>query len=133
IIKPFKIMDLLGRVDKLVARSIENRSEKTGRKEERLRIVADCEIFKEDGRRVLAAKSQDVSLNGLKVRYAGGPLKPRTTVLVSVKMNFLDLLIGAMIVWSKAVSMHDSVAGLRLNDPIPPSSLSALSRLNGGP
>lgn len=94
------------------------------RNEERFHWCAYCRVS--DGviynQTLLMTKTQDISKNGLKIRYIGEPLPPETRVNIHI-MN-LNLQRAAKIIWSKALNELDTLAGLRLLEPIPiPQSL----------
>ncbi len=72
------------------------------------------------------ASTADISRKGIRIRYLGTPISPGLTVLITVKC--LDVKSYARIIWSKAVNGSESFSGLRLSDPIPSYSISAVMR-----
>jgi hypothetical protein len=95
------------------------------RQEGRYAFRVGCEILKESepGQRSLAGVTENVSRNGLKVRYEGEPIIPSTTVSVYLSMNGLSMQRAARVTWSMPVGGRSSESGVRLVEPLSVSSI----------
>lgn len=127
LLKPFKITELLARLDKIMLRSFENHGGGDGGKrvEKRFTLDAACEIFEKDsnGRKALSGRILDVSGSGLKIAYAWPPLTPGLQISVYAGINSMNLLRGANVAWSKGAGPGESISGLSLSRPVPVSSM----------
>lgn len=126
--KPFKVTDLLEQVDSIMSNHLEGfyrRNIGGKRQEKRFGVSANCGVFGKDdhGQKIIVAKAQDVSRNGIRIRHAGEPLKSISQISVLLSINYLNLLRDARVVWSKEVAEGESMAGLSLLEPIPASSI----------
>lgn len=124
--KPFRITEFLGCVDTIMAGSLKAAGKETGKRQEgRYALKAGCDIFEESepGQRSLAAVTENVSRNGLKVRYEGEPILPSTTVSVYLSINGLSMHRAARVTWSMPVDGRSSASGVHLDEPLPVSSI----------
>lgn len=131
--KPFRISELLGRVEELMEKSLLGGLGPAGGKrgEGRLELSLDCLLITGGVR--LNARTVNISPNGMKVKYQG-----RALLLAG---SVLDLRLGvghgfetgrrAVVAWS-AEAGGSLVSGLRLDEPVPVSSLvNAAARQTG--
>jgi len=135
LMKPFRIVDLLGCAESIIERADLLDKDKTGkhcngkRKDVRFSLSKECAIFVENGENtpatLRATKTSDLSRNGLKVFYEGAPLVPQTTLSVLIKLNSVSLRRSANVVWSNIVDEVFSVSGLTFMRAVPVQSLSA--------
>ncbi|MBI5894074.1 MAG: response regulator [Deltaproteobacteria bacterium] len=120
ITKPFQITDVLGRISSMTKEDI-NLSGRKGmywRKEERFSYSTYCGINIErlSNSSPLIAKTENISKNGMKVRYIGEPLIPGSKI--SIYMMNLNLQRDAKVMWSKAMDEMVSVTGLNFTEQI---------------
>lgn len=127
--KPFKIPELLNHISSILAQeektsegeNTAGRTKMERRIEKRFHLSSYCLISPEDGPHTqtipLTAKTQDISQNGVKVRYLGQEIKEGSSV--NIQIINLNIRRTAKIMWSKAMSELDVVAGLRFMEPIP--------------
>ncbi|MBI3752790.1 MAG: response regulator [Deltaproteobacteria bacterium] len=121
ITKPFRTADLLAHIN-----SILSKFNPASRSEPRFHWSAYCRILEEGPGNItsVTAKTEDISKNGIRIRYVGGPLQ--TGRLVNIHIMSLDLRRPAKIVWSKAANEIDFMAGLQLVESMPlPAAVSA--------
>ena len=125
ITKPFKMQDLLSRISAMLAKEETSARGDNGpkegmerRAEERFHWTAYCQVFEERIYKTtpLIAKTQDISRNGVKIRYVGEMLPPGSDANIHI-MN-LNLRRAAKIMWAKAINELDTVAGLKFMEPI---------------
>lgn len=92
------------------------RNRRTG---ERFRWSAYCRVFDDKiyNPEPLLAKMLDISQVGVKIKYVGEPLASGDKINIHI-MSF-NLNAAAKVVWSNAINELDSMAGLRLMEPIP--------------
>ena len=88
-LKPFKIDDLFYMVDRITAAPLDRQLEQDGlnrRGVQRVLCQNDCYMTPEDSkpRRHLMARTQNISAQGLQVRYFGESVKPGDRVRVRV-------------------------------------------------
>lgn len=121
--KPFKTLDLLKEINTILLEEEVAATEdvlwKTGtdrRAEDRFSWSAYCDIFDGKIHNPLLAKTEDISQNGVKIRYVGEPLTPGDTVNIHIKN--LNIQRVAKVVWSKTVNKLDSLSGMRFMEPM---------------
>ncbi|MBI5343803.1 MAG: response regulator [Deltaproteobacteria bacterium] len=106
--KPFSMTELLKNVDILTIVPLEEQFAKRGA---RFPYAGDCYV---NGRMPLPAKTEDISSNGMRIKYSGAPMPPG--MRVNIKAGNMER--RAEIVWSR--SFKDFArAGLRLDEPMP--------------
>ncbi|MBI5970273.1 MAG: response regulator [Deltaproteobacteria bacterium] len=135
LMKPFKIVDILGCVESIIERAELLDKYKTGKRhngkrtDARFSLQKECAIFNDNGENTSAAprvvKTSDLSRNGLRVVYEGPPFAPQTPLSVLIKLNSLSLRRAARVVWSNIIDEVYSVSGLTLMKAVPVQSLSA--------
>lgn len=135
LMKPFKVVDLLGCAESIIERAELLDKDKTGkyrngkRADVRFSLQKECAIFNDNGENTPAiprsAKTSDLSRNGLRVVYEGAPFAPQTPLSVLLKLNSVSLRRSASVVWSKSVDDFFSVSGLAFLRAMPVQSLSA--------
>lgn len=125
IIKPFKITDLLGVVEKLISLPVNDAV--TKRNDERYLCEFECSLFDgmASGHRFLNGKTHDLSRNGAKIKYGGELLVPHTAINFFVEINNISLNRQAQVVWSRFLGGDEAAAGIRFSEPIPSSILSS--------
>ncbi|WKZ32315.1 MAG: response regulator [Thermodesulfobacteriota bacterium] len=132
--KPFRISEFLERVEKLMEKSLMGAPGSGGgkRAEGRIDTALDCRITACGAE--LAARTVDISPHGVKVEYPGGDLLETGAVIG------LSLGIGrgfetgrkAVVAWS-AQAGGSILSGLRLDEPVPVSSLVNAAARQAGP
>lgn len=125
--KPFTVMELLNQTCAIAARGVKELclERRAGeRTEERFGLSADCGIIEggEENQHIMVVKATDLSRCGLKVRYAGKPLKP-ADVGIFINVNYMSFMRDARIIWSRPVGVMDSEAGIHFAEPLPASSI----------
>ncbi len=142
LMKPFKVVDLLGCAESIIELADLLDKDKTGmnhngkRADVRFSLHKDCSIlFNDDGADAAPLRSAktpalnmrgrtlDLSRNGLKVAYDGAPFAPKTPLSVLIKLNSVSLRRSASVVWSKSVDEFSSVSGLAFMRAVPVQSL----------
>lgn len=125
--KPFRITDLLGCVDTIMVKSLQStfRNDTGKRQEDRFPVAAECDIFEDSGHRhrFLMATTENISRNGIKVRYEGEPIVPATPVSVYLCINSLSMHRTAKVKWSINADARSSASGIWLDEPLPVSSI----------
>lgn len=143
LMKPFKVVDLLGCAESIIERADLIDKDKTGnnhngkRADVRFSLQKDCAIFNDNGDGMpfsalgdkapalnMRGRTLDLSRNGLKVAYDGAPFAPKTPLSVLIKLNSVSLRRSASVVWSKSVDEFSSVSGLAFLRAVPVQSLS---------
>ncbi len=131
IYKPFKITDLISCLDNLLAKPPETalaRDIEEKRREPRFESLTDCEVFDKGvvNMDILPATAREVSGNGLRIRYAGCPLRPGADVSVYARINQADMLRGARVMWSGEDASGCYVSGLHFRAPMPVASIAGI-------
>lgn len=132
LVKPFNVGELLKKVESLTGVNLtaflmkyrnigENR--RSGR---RFCWTEDMRLTEKGHASRPFAQTVDASQYGLRIRYIGSPLEPECVVQVEVRC--IRVSTKALIVWSKALDERESASGLRLAEPVPASSLRALTQ-----
>ena len=129
--KPFKITGLISCLDNMLAEPPEavpagDIEEK--RREPRYGSLVDCEVFDKGvvDMDIVPATAREVSGNGLRIRYAGGPLRPGADVSVYARINQADILRGAKVMWSGEDANGCHVSGLHFRAPMPVASIAGI-------
>lgn len=125
ITKPFQIPDILDKVSSMIDEDI-NLNGRKGmywRKEERFSCSAYCgigsiEAEKRSDSTPHIAKTENITKNGVKIRYRGEPLTLGKRI--NIYIMSLNVQRDARVVWSKTINETDSHAGLEFDKPIPP-------------
>jgi len=122
--KPFRISELIGRVERLMEKSLAGVLGQAGGKrgEGRLDLSLDCSLRTGSGK--FAARTVDVSQHGVKVRHAGADRLEEGSLL-DVRLcigHGVETGKKAVVAWS-AASDGFIFSGLRLDEPVPVSSL----------
>jgi CheY-like chemotaxis protein len=126
LLKPFKITELLSRVDTYMHETfVIAKKEEGNRGERRFPFDAACEILEKDsiGAEPLIAVISDVSGNGLKIKYQAEPLPPGLQISIYAGVNSMNILRGAEVTWSKTTGDNYAVSGLSLSSPVPVFSM----------
>ena len=128
IMKPFKISEFLGFVDTVIlgaAGQGHRGAYDSQRADRRFELSERCEVYEKSSthKRVFSAIVSDVSRGGIKVIYPGAALKAQAQVSVYTRINGLDFLRNATVVWSHEISGCGVASGLSLTNPIPVTSV----------
>ena len=130
--KPFKIDDLFDIVDRITAAPLDLQLEEDGvnrRGAQRVFCHKDCYMIPEGtvARRPVVARTQDISEQGLQVRYFGESVKPgdRGRVRISGTEPYAWGKKEGQGVWAHGVN-HVVCAGVSFNEPIPQELLNSL-------
>lgn len=115
--KPFKVKDLLEAVEAALSELGANRKDKRVR-------VEGCPLHISKGGNEMAAFAEDLSLNGMKIRYAGKPFEagPGLKILI----DGLNIIREARVIWSSASAGQDSYSGIIFETPVPVTVISEL-------
>lgn len=115
--KPFRVKDLLEEVETAL------RDSEAKRKDKRIRLDG-CHLHITIGGAELDAFAEDLSLNGMKIRYSGGPMEAGPGLNVSIEG--LDVSRDARVVWSSGSAANESFSGIIFEKPVPMSVISVL-------
>lgn len=134
-LKPFKIDDLFDMVGRITAAPLDRQLEQEGlnrRCVQRVLCHNDCYMTPEDpaARRPVVARTQNISAQGLQVRYFGESVKPGDRV--RVRIGGAGASAGGVrkeghVVWARGIN-HIICAGVSFNEPIPEDLLTSLER-----
>lgn len=115
--KPFKVKDLLDMVGNALS------EQDAYRKDRRVRVEG-CPLHISVGGVEMAAFAEDLSLNGMKIRYAGKPFEagPGLRILI----DGLNISREARVIWSSASSGADSYSGVIFETPVPVTVISEM-------
>jgi len=135
ILKPFKIDDLFDMVNRMTARPLDLQFEEDGlNRRGALRVSChnDCYMVPENaaGHTPVVARTQDISSQGLQVRYFGESVKPGDRVRMRIGNTAQgDGLIKreGHIVWARGVN-HFVCAGVCFNEPLPDEIIDSLEK-----
>ncbi|MBI5903224.1 MAG: response regulator [Deltaproteobacteria bacterium] len=125
--KPFKIKELIDAVETAGAAGYEDfyaRESRGKRSEQRFGLIGDCTVSSDTpgadiGAEILPAAIENVSRNGVMIRYAGEPLKKGDGLSISFGLERMGTVRRAKAVWSKRSGRKECIAGVRLVEPIP--------------
>lgn len=115
--KPFKVRDLLDTVSSALKES------DADRRDRRVRL-SGCELHVSIDGTELPAVAEDLSLNGMKIRYAGSPFQAGPGLKVSI--DNLDISRDARVVWSSPSAGSESCSGIIFDRPVPVSVFAEL-------
>jgi DNA-binding response OmpR family regulator len=115
--KPFKVRDLL---DKVAATLKESDA---SRRDRRVRLNG-CGLHIRMAGSELAAVAEDLSIHGMKIRYAGSPFEAGPGLRISI--DELNISRNARVVWSVASEGSESCSGVIFEKPVPASVLAEL-------
>lgn len=115
--KPFKVRDLLD-----VVSSVFNESE-SDRRDRRVRL-SGCDLHVSIDGAELEAVAEDLSLHGMKIRYAGRPFQAGPGLKVSI--DNLNISRDARVVWSSVEAGSESCSGIIFEKPVPVSVFAEL-------
>mgnify|MGYP003501426912 FL=1 len=118
VIKPFKVKDLLEAVWSVLKATDANR------RCERLPLSGCCLHVRINGSE-LDAIGEDLSLNGMKISYAGTPFVAGPALKISI--DALNISRDARVVWSAASRGAESFSGVIFEKPVPASILAGLA------
>lgn len=118
VIKPFKVKDLLEAVWSVL------KANDASRRCERLPLSGCCLQVRINGSE-LDAIGEDLSLNGMKIRYAGTPFQAGPALKISI--DALNISREARVVWSAASKGSESFSGVIFEKPVPVSILAGLA------
>lgn len=118
VIKPFKVKGLLEAVCSVLKATDANR------RCERLPLSGCCLQVRINGSE-LDALGEDLSLNGMKIRYAGTPFQAGPALNISI--DALNISREARVVWSAALEGSESFSGVIFEKPVPASILAGLA------
>lgn len=115
--KPFKVKDLLDAVEAAL------REQGVSRKDKRVRVEGHPLHISIDGIE-MDAFAEDLSLNGMKIRYAGKPFEagPGLRILI----DGLNISREARVIWSSPSAGTDSYSGVIFESPVPMTVISEL-------
>lgn len=124
LLKPFKIKELIDAVEtagKAGYEDLYTRENRGRRSEQRFGLTVGCEVEGGAGveTRTAPATIENVSRNGLEIRYAGEPLKHGHGLSISFSVGRMNTVRDAEVVWSKSAGGKECLAGVRLTEPIP--------------
>ncbi|MBI5827916.1 MAG: response regulator [Deltaproteobacteria bacterium] len=124
--KPFKIKELIDAVETAGAVGYEDlymRENNGRRSEQRFSLTVDCTVSSDTpGAAIVAgalATIENVSRNGVGIRYAGEPLKQGDGLSISFSLERMGTVRRAKAVWSKRTGGKEYSAGVRLAEPMP--------------
>ncbi len=125
--KPFKIKELIDAVERAGAAGYEDlypRENNGKRSEQRFGLNVDCTVSSDApgadiGAEILPAAIENVSRNGVMIRYAGEPLKKGDGLSISFSLERMGTVRRAEAVWSKRTGGKECMAGARLVESIP--------------
>lgn len=125
--KPFKIKELINAVETAggaVDEYLYTRDNRGKRSEQRFSLLVDCTVSSDTpGAAVVAetlqAAIENVSRNGVGIRYAGEPLKQGDGLIISFSLERMGVVRHAEAVWSKMTGGKECIAGVRLAEPMP--------------
>lgn len=125
--KPFKIKELIDAVETAGCAGCEDiypRENIGKRSEQRFGLAVDCTVSRDApgadiAGRALPAAIENVSRNGVGIRYAGEPLKRGDGLSISFNLECMVAVRRAVAVWSKRIVGKECIAGVRLVEPIP--------------
>lgn len=119
--KPFRIADLLARVEDMIFKSIraDGLNEKGRRRDNRLGIAIELGIS--SGGEEIAARTENISTGGVKALHGGEPLEEGAQISLCIGLIGLVINRKGRVVWSRAQDARVSAAGLYLNEPVPAS------------
>lgn len=115
--KPFRVKDLLESVTAVL------RDSELHRKDKRVKVDGCPLHISFDGMEIDAV-AEDLSLNGMKIRYAGTPIEAGPGLKISIEG--LNLNREARVVWSSASAGTVSHSGIIFEQPVPMSVISEL-------
>ena len=137
--KPFKIDDLFDIIDRITAAPLDLQLEEeeiNRRLAQRVFCHRDCYVVPDGAaaRRPVVARTQDISEQGLQVRYFGESVKPgdRVRVRISGTEPYAWVKKEGQVVWAHGVN-HVVCAGGSFNEPIPQELLNSLERDSWAP
>lgn len=134
--KPFKIKELIDAVDTAGHDDLFMMTNTGKRSEQRFSLAIDCMVSSNTPggvamAQVLPAAIENVSRNGVGIRYAGEPLKQGDGLSISFSQERIGAVRRAKAVWSKRSGGKECIAGVRLVEPIPIHRiLSAIPRID---
>ncbi|CAG1064497.1 Transcriptional regulatory protein WalR [uncultured bacterium] len=115
--KPFKVRDLLDKVSAALKES------DASRRDRRVRL-SGCGLHIRMAGSELAAVAEDLSIHGMKIRYAGSPFEAGPGLRISI--DDLNISRNARVVWSVASAGSESCSGVIFEKPVPASVLAEL-------
>lgn len=126
--KPFKVRDLIDRVDSITSAPLDAVLTHSGvrvRSERRFESVTACYLFsKGRDNAPIVSRAKDLSTGGIRLQYVGDPLAEGTEVDLDIES--MDLVRRARVVWASGDERYRLVtAGLKFTEPIPSSTLRA--------
>lgn len=123
--KPFRISELIGTVDDMMASSLQGLYG-TGwsgkRQEGRLTFTAGCDARENGTGRTVKAVTVNISRNGLLMSYEGEPLAGDSAVTLKFSINRLTIERSASVRWSMKVAGGSS-SGALFSERLPVSSI----------
>lgn len=134
--KPFKIKELIDAVATADYEDLYMRENNGKRSEQRFTLTVDCMVSSDTaGAAVVAgdmpATVENVSINGVRIRYAGEPLKQGDGLSISFSQERMGTVRRAVAAWSKRTGRKECIAGARLVEPMPIHRiLSAIPRMD---
>lgn len=124
ILKPFKIEELFEVTESITSTPLDRELEKDGmnrRHTRRLFCHRDCYMISEGpaSHRPVVARTQDISAEGLRVKYFGESLKPgeRIKVRIGSTGNGASIRKEGQVVWARGLN-HVVCAGVSFIEPI---------------
>lgn len=117
--KPFKVKDLLNAVEAALGDPIAKR-----RAGDRVRVNG-CRLRVSLAGKALAAVAEDISLNGMKIRYPGRPMAAGPGLRIDIEGFGISR--EAQVVWSSAPAESESFSGVLFEKPVPLSVISGLA------
>jgi DNA-binding response OmpR family regulator len=115
--KPFKVRDLLDLVESVLSDFDSNRKDKRV-------ALGGCGLQIRINGSDLTATAEDLSLNGMKIRYPGKPFEAGPGLKISIEA--LNICRDARVVWSVASAGMESFSGVIFEKPVPVSMLAGL-------
>lgn len=123
--KPYRLSDLVECADRLIGVDAYHEDNVPKRRESRVNWQEDCFITEDVLNIPIYSQTLDISENGLKIKFRGKPFLPESVLRVFISNPGIS--VQGKIRWSKALSNTESLAGLELTEPLPRSSIIAVT------
>lgn len=134
ILKPFKIEELFYMAENITSTPLDRQLERDGlnrRHAQRLFCHRDCYMISDGpaAQRPVVARTQDISAEGLRVKYFGDSLKPGDRIKVRIGNTDAGVAIRkeGQVVWARGIN-HVVCAGVSFNEPIAKELLDSLEK-----